>query len=104
MTLISNQLTIGFIGTGVMGRSMAANVMTAGYKLLVYNRTKAKAADLIEAGATWKETVAQVAAESDVIITVVGYPEDVEQTYLGEDGLIQHARSGSTLIDMTTSK
>lgn len=104
MTLTNHQPTIGFIGTGVMGRSMAANVMKAGYPLCVYNRTKAKAAELIEAGATWKDTVAQVAAASDVIITVVGYPEDVEQTYLGEGGLIANAKSGATLIDMTTSK
>ena len=104
MTSNSKQTTIGFIGTGVMGRSMAAHLLKAGYPLVVYNRTKAKAADLIRAGAVWRDSVAEVAAEADVVITIVGYPQDVEDTYLGEEGIIRHAKSGAYLIDMTTSK
>ena len=105
MPLTNNQTTtIGFIGTGVMGRSMAAHLLKAGYPLVVYNRTKAKAADLIRAGAVWRDSVAEVAAEADVVITIVGYPQDVEDTYLGEEGIIRHAKSGAYLIDMTTSK
>jgi 3-hydroxyisobutyrate dehydrogenase len=95
--------TIGFIGTGVMGRSMAAHLATAGHALHVHNRTKAKAKDLLDAGATWHDTPASVAAESDVVITMLGFPTDVEETYLGANGVIQHARKGALLIDMTTS-
>lgn len=104
MSLTKNDTTVGFIGTGVMGKSMAANLLKVGYKLVVYNRTKSKAADLINAGAAWKNTVAEVAAESNVVITIVGYPQDVEETYLGDQGIIRHARTGSYVIDMTTSK
>jgi 3-hydroxyisobutyrate dehydrogenase len=86
-----------------MGKSMAMNLMKAGYKVLVYNRTKAKAEELIEKGATWKDTVAEVAREANVIITIVGYPKDVREVYLGENGIIENAKAGSYLIDMTTS-
>lgn len=104
MPLTKAQTTVGFIGTGVMGKSMAANVMKAGYKLCVHNRTKAKASDLIDLGALWRESAAEVAATSDVVITIVGYPEDVEKTYLGDEGILSHAKEGAYLIDMTTSK
>ncbi|HQA59478.1 MAG: NAD(P)-dependent oxidoreductase [Tepidanaerobacteraceae bacterium] len=103
MTLCKKDTLIGFIGTGVMGKSMAMNLMKAGYKVLVYNRTKAKAEELIEKGATWKDTVAEVAREANVIITIVGYPKDVREVYLGENGIIENAKAGSYLIDMTTS-
>ena len=103
MTLRKEDALIGFIGTGVMGKGMAANLMKAGYKVLVYNRTKAKAEELIEKGATWKDTVAEVAREANVIITIVGYPKDVREVYLGENGIIENAKAGSYLIDMTTS-
>ncbi|WP_236781859.1 NAD(P)-dependent oxidoreductase [Aneurinibacillus thermoaerophilus] len=95
--------TIGFVGTGVMGRSMAGHLLKTGYPLLVYNRTKAKAEELIAAGAVWKDTVAELAQEADVIITMVGYPKDVEETYLGENGILPHAKPGTYVIDMTTS-
>ncbi|WP_342453844.1 NAD(P)-dependent oxidoreductase [Ammoniphilus resinae] len=94
---------IGFIGLGVMGKSMASNIMKAGYTVNVYNRTKSKAEDLIEQGANWKDTVAEVASSSQVIITIVGYPKDVEEVYLGENGILQNAKEGTYLIDMTTS-
>lgn len=94
---------IGFIGTGVMGKSMAANLIKAGYKAAVYNRTKAKAAELIEMGAVWKDSPAEIARACNVIITMVGYPKDVEEIYLGAEGIIAHAKPKSYLVDMTTS-
>ncbi|MED4203405.1 NAD(P)-dependent oxidoreductase [Neobacillus mesonae] len=96
-------ITIGFIGTGVMGKSMASHLMTAGYPLVVYSRTKEKAKELVEKGAYWAPTPKEVAEKASVIFTMVGYPADVEEVYLGENGLIQHGGSGSYFIDMTTS-
>ncbi|MCM3788718.1 NAD(P)-dependent oxidoreductase [Domibacillus indicus] len=95
--------TVGFIGTGVMGKSMAGHLMKAGYPVVVYNRTKARAQELLDAGAVWKDTPAEVAQAADVIITIVGYPSDVEAVYLGEDGILSNAKPGSYAIDMTTS-
>lgn len=96
-------LSIAFIGTGVMGRSMAGHLQKAGHKLHVYNRTKDKAQSLIDAGAQWHDTAGSAAANADVVITIVGFPADVEATYLGQGGIVESARSGSLLIDMTTS-
>lgn len=95
--------SVAFIGTGVMGRSMAGHLLKAGHPLHVFNRTKEKAAALLEAGATWHDTAGAAAAAADVVITIVGFPADVEQTYLGADGVIARARPGALLIDMTTS-
>jgi len=96
--------TVGFIGLGVMGQSMAKNILRAGYPLQVYTRSKKKAEQLIEQGAVWKNTVQELASDCDVIITIIGYPQDVEEVYLGKDGIIQSARPGTYIIDMTTSK
>lgn len=96
-------LSIAFIGTGVMGRSMAGHLQKAGHTLHVYNRTKEKAAALIEAGAKWHDTAGAAAAEADVVFTIVGFPTDVEATYLGQGGVVERARPGALLIDMTTS-
>jgi len=103
MTLTKADMIIGFIGTGVMGKSMAGHLLKAGYHVVVYNRTKASADDLIKMGAVWQDTVAELAAQSNVIISMVGYPKDVEEVYLGVNGIINHAKSGSYLLDMTTS-
>ncbi|NLU11310.1 MAG: NAD(P)-dependent oxidoreductase [Tepidanaerobacter acetatoxydans] len=103
MSVCKEKMIIGFIGTGVMGRSMAANLLKSDYKVMVYNRTKAKAEELIKQGAIWKDTVAEIARETNVTITMVGYPKDVEEVYFGEGGIIQNAKAGSYLIDMTTS-
>lgn len=100
---LKENTTIGFIGTGVMGKSMAGHLMNAGYSVMVYNRTKSRAEDLLAKGALWKETPKELAAASDVVITMIGFPQDVEEVYLGKDGLINHARPGTILIDMTTS-
>ncbi|MBG9450087.1 oxidoreductase [Cytobacillus firmus] len=94
---------IGFVGTGVMGKSMAGHLLKAGYPLVVYTRTKEKASELIEKGAEWAETPAAVAKKANVIITIVGYPADVEEVYLGENGIITNGRENTYVIDMTTS-
>ncbi|NJP38227.1 NAD(P)-dependent oxidoreductase [Alkalicoccus luteus] len=94
---------VGFIGTGVMGASMAGHLMEAGYTLHLYTRTKAKADTLVKNGAVWHESPADLARHADAVITMVGYPEDVESLYFGEDGLIRQAKQGALLIDMTTS-
>lgn len=96
--------TIGFIGTGVMGKSMARNLQNAGYQVNVYTRTKAKAQEVLDHGAEWFETVADLAQKTDIIITMVGYPTDVEEVYFGKDGILENAREGTYVIDMTTSK
>ncbi|WP_026908609.1 NAD(P)-dependent oxidoreductase [Paucisalibacillus globulus] len=95
---------IGFIGTGVMGRSMVQNLLKAGYNVSVYTRTKSKAKELLHQGAVWKDSVSDLASTADVVITIVGYPQDVEEVYFGENGIIEHAKEGSYIIDMTTSK
>ncbi|WP_264737028.1 NAD(P)-dependent oxidoreductase [Cytobacillus firmus] len=94
---------IGFVGTGVMGKSMAGHLLKAGYPLVVYTRTKEKASELIENGAEWAETPLEVAKKANVIITIVGYPADVEEVYLGENGIITNGRENTYVIDMTTS-
>lgn len=102
--MLDKNITIGFIGTGVMGHSMASNLQHAGYSLNVFTRTKSKATSLISNGAKWKNSVAELASTSDVIITIVGYPNDVEAVYFGEEGIISHAKPNTYVIDMTTSK
>ncbi|GAB1612515.1 oxidoreductase [Mammaliicoccus lentus] len=95
--------TIGFVGTGVMGKSMAGHLIDKGYEVNVYNRTKSKADDLVEKGATWCDTIATLSEKSDIIISIVGYPKDVESIYLSQDGILNHAKANSIVIDMTTS-
>jgi 3-hydroxyisobutyrate dehydrogenase len=94
---------IGFIGIGVMGKSMAGHLLAAGFPLVIYTRTEEKAADLIDKGAKWMDTPRGVAEKANVIFTIVGYPHDVEEVYFGENGLITNGKKGSYLIDMTTS-
>ncbi|MGI6225225.1 MAG: NAD(P)-dependent oxidoreductase [Peptococcales bacterium] len=101
--LTKDSVQIGFIGTGVMGRGMVANLLKAGYQVNVYNRTKAKAQELVAQGAVWFDTVAELSKNSNVIITMVGYPSDVEEVYFSEGGIINNAAQGTYLIDMTTS-
>ncbi len=96
-------MKIAFIGIGVMGKSMASNLMTAGHDLTVYTRTKIKAQDLIDRGAKWASTPLQAAKDVDVVISMVGYPHDVEEIYLGENGVLKSVKAGTTIIDMTTS-
>ncbi|TNJ64394.1 NAD(P)-dependent oxidoreductase [Paenibacillus hemerocallicola] len=103
MNMKPGETAIGFIGIGVMGKSMAEHIRQAGYELHVYTRTAAKADELVHRGAVWHETPADLASACDAIITMVGYPKDVEELYLGERGLIARAKAGAYLIDMTTS-
>lgn len=101
--LTPENTVIGFIGTGVMGKSMASHLLEAGYRLVVFSRTKQKANDLLEKGAQWAETPEEVAIHANVVFTMVGYPSDVEEVFLGENGLVKHGKTGSYFIDMTTS-
>jgi len=94
---------VGFIGLGIMGRSMAGHLLAAGHRLHVYNRSRDKADELVARGATWQATPGEVAVHADVVITMVGYPHDVEEVYLSADGIVARARAGAILIDMTTS-
>jgi 3-hydroxyisobutyrate dehydrogenase len=96
-------MEIGFIGTGVMGASMVKHLLKADYVVNVYNRTKEKAMPLVEEGGTWQDSPAEIAKKSDVIFTIVGYPNDVEQVYFGDDGVFEGLIEGKTIIDMTTS-
>jgi 3-hydroxyisobutyrate dehydrogenase len=101
---------VGFIGTGIMGGAMAGHLLAAGHPLHVFTRTRSKAEPLIARGATWHDSPAAVAAAAEIVITVLGEPADVEEVYLGGtprvpagQGLVEAARSGTLLIDMTTS-
>lgn len=104
ITMVHTESTIGFIGVGVMGKSMAKNLQDAGYMLNIYTRTKDKALPLIGAGMTWKQSVSDLAQASDIIITMVGYPDDVREVYFGDHGIINNAKEGTYVIDMTTSQ
>ncbi|MDY0088411.1 MAG: NAD(P)-dependent oxidoreductase [Coriobacteriia bacterium] len=98
-----NKTRVGFVGTGVMGGPMAGHALAAGYEVAVFTRTREKAASLLESGAEWASSVAELAERCDVVVTMVGYPADVEEVYLGEEGLVAHAHPGMYLIDCTTS-
>ena len=97
-------MNITFIGTGVMGASMAMRLLQGGHSLTVYNRTKEKAKKLIDEGAVFKNSVKESVKGADIVITMVGFPKDVEEVYFGNDGIIENAPEGATLIDMTTTK
>lgn len=94
---------IGFVGTGVMGASMASHLLETGYEVFVYTRTKSKAEGLLAKGAHWEATPSDLAGKVDVLISMVGYPKDVEELYLGEAGFLNHLKQGSVAVDMTTS-
>jgi 3-hydroxyisobutyrate dehydrogenase len=94
---------IGWIGTGLMGNPMVGHLLKAGYKVNVYNRTKSKAENLIGMGCTWYDTPAGLAKDSDVVVTIIGAPKDVEQCYFGAEGIFSTLKTGSVLIDMTTT-
>ncbi len=97
---------VTFIGTGIMGGSMAGHLLAAGHPLHVHSRTRAKAEPLLARGATWHDTPASAAADGQVVVTMLGLPSDVEQVNFGTDGssgIIATAAPGSLLIDMTTS-
>lgn len=95
--------TIGFIGVGVMGKSMVRNLMKNGFEVSIYARTKAKVTDILAEGALWCDSIAQCAQGKDAVITIVGYPKDVEEVYFGQGGIMENASAGCVLIDMTTT-
>jgi len=95
---------LGWIGTGVMGSSMAGHLLKAGFALTVFNRTKSKADALLSQGAKWADTPKAVAAASDVVFAIVGFPSDVREVMLGADGALAGSKSGNVLVDMTTSE
>ncbi|MEM1223463.1 MAG: NAD(P)-dependent oxidoreductase [Verrucomicrobiota bacterium] len=96
--------TIGFVGTGVMGCPMALHLQEAGYVLCVHNRTRSRAQPLVDGGAKYCETPGEVAAQSDVIFAIVGFPPDVESVFLGESGILPACKEGAIIVDMTTSR
>ena len=97
------QATIGWIGTGVMGVSMAKHLMAAGHPLVIHTRTRARAEPLLAAGAQWAESPLAVAEQAEIVCSMVGYPEDVEVTHLGPQGTLSAAKAPALLIDVTTS-
>lgn len=94
---------IGWIGTGVMGSSMCRHVLAAGYRVTLHSRTKGKAQPLLDLGAMWAETPHAVAAESDILFTMVGFPQDVRTVYFGQIGVLAGAQPDTVLVDMTTT-
>jgi 3-hydroxyisobutyrate dehydrogenase len=101
---VPGKTRVGWIGTGVMGSSMCGHLMNAGYSATVYSRTQQKAQTLIDRGARWAATPRAVAENSDVVFSIVGFPADVREVLLGEQGALSGAKPGVVLVDMTTSQ
>jgi 3-hydroxyisobutyrate dehydrogenase len=104
LTVEPSTTRVGWIGTGVMGLSMCGHVLDAGYAVTVHNRTRERAEPLLEKGATWADTPGEVAVASDVVCSIVGYPADVREVVLGDDGALSAAKAGAVLVDLTTSE
>lgn len=100
----SPRTRIGWIGTGVMGTSMCRRLMDAGYKVHLFSRTRSKADELVQNGAEWADSPADVAKNSDLTVSIVGYPDDVREVHLGPKGTLRGAAPGHVLVDMTTSE
>ena len=94
---------VGWIGTGVMGKSMCGHLVEAGYTVTLYTRTKEKALMLLEHGAEWAEDPKSVAENSDIVFSIVSYPHDVRDVYLSSGGVLSGMDSGGVIVDMTTS-
>ncbi len=101
---MEKKIKVGWIGTGVMGSSMLGHLHKAGYRCLMYNRSKAKAESLMAEGVEWADSPGEVAADSDIIFTIVGFPEDVREVYLSENGILKSAKPGAVVVDMTTTE
>jgi 3-hydroxyisobutyrate dehydrogenase len=97
-------MRIGWIGTGVMGSSMCGHLLEAGHEATIFNRTRARAEPLLEKGAAWAGSPAEVAAAAEIVFTMVGFPADVREVVLGENGALSAAAPGSALVDMSTSE
>lgn len=100
---MSKQLKIGFIGTGVMGKSLVKHLLKANHEVTIYTRTKEKATDLIKEGAKMVSSPSEVAQKVEILFTMVGYPHDVEEVYFGDNGIFQIENNNLIVIDMTTS-
>jgi 3-hydroxyisobutyrate dehydrogenase len=98
-----NSMRIGFIGTGVMGKSIVKHFLAKGHEVMVYNRTKSKTDELVAQGAIWQETPAEVTNASEIIFSMVGYPSDVEEIYYGANGIFSVEVKDKILVDLTTS-
>ncbi|MDT2494031.1 NAD(P)-dependent oxidoreductase [Enterococcus avium] len=98
-----NSMRIGFIGTGVMGKSIVKHFLAKGHEVMVYNRTKSKSDELVAQGAIWQETPAEVTNASEIIFSMVGYPSDVEEIYYGANGIFSVEVKDKILVDLTTS-
>ena len=96
-------MKVGFSGVGVVGNGMVKNLLKHGHQVDIYNRTRSKAHEALEAGAVWKDSVADCVREAEVVITIVGFPPDVEEVYSGAAGILENARPGTPVIDMTTT-
>ena len=94
---------ISWLGTGVMGFPMATHLLQAGYEMRVFSRTRAKAEKLLEMGAQWADSPAEAAEASQVVLSMLGYPEEVEEVLLGENGVRDALGEGGIVVDMTTS-
>ena len=94
---------IGFIGVGIMGKSMVRNLMKAGYEVHIYARTKEKVEDVISEGAVFYDSIADCVKDRDAVITIVGFPQDVEEVYFDSGNILDSAAPGTYLIDMTTT-
>ena len=94
---------IGFIGVGIMGKSMVRNLMKAGFELHIYARTKSKVEDVISEGAAFHESIGECVKDCEAVITIVGFPKDVEEVYFEKGNILDSARKGAYLIDMTTT-
>lgn len=102
--VIPGKTRLGWIGAGVMGQSMCGHLLSAGFSVSVFSRTRSKAEGLIARGAAWADSPGAVAERSDVVFTMVGFPSDVHQVILGEQGVLAGSRPGMVLVDMTTSQ
>ncbi len=102
-SLMSNPLRVGWIGTGVMGSPMAGHLLAAGHPVTVYNRTREKSRKLVDLGAVWADSPAEVTKRSAIVFTIVGFPSDVRETYFGKNGVCSVLEKNQIIVDMTTS-
>jgi len=102
--ILTSPVRIGWVGVGVMGASLCEHLLHAGFSLTVHSRTKAKADSLLQQGAHWVDATAEIIADSDVVFTMVGFPNDVREIYFGKEGLLAEARPGQVFVDLTTSE
>lgn len=100
---MSKQFKVGFIGTGVMGKSLVKHLLNANHEVTIYTRTKEKADELLKEGAKMVSSPSEVAKQVEILFTMVGYPRDVEEVYFGDNGIFQIDNTNLTVIDMTTS-